>query len=694
MNLKLLLLLTLFVVLTLSIIGLCGVAIAAYVPAAKSDEPFSGPANWGGTGLMETPTARILEEGKYRAGAGQIDPYRYYHVAMGFFKNLEIDGRVTEVIGVKALQSGYGNYKDKAFDVKYRFIEEDKYMPAVSIGIMDPHGTRLYASQYIVASKQIYPFDFTLGFGNGRFGKKPLPSQGEGFKVEILSDPRGWLKDSQFFWGIQFSPSKKFALMMEYSPIKYEIQRQDPARDKYFTEPVRSNFNYGLRLRPWEWANIDLSYQRGNQFGANLSVAFDIGQPLIPVYDHPYKEKNEDKTNTMHKRLVKALHESGFSNIGINEEGNGLCIEVQNNRYYYSTTAIEVILKIVNDIAPLNIEKINIILTYQLIPIINFKTTRLDITELYGEKITKGVFYQLSEINTDVIKTPDVKIEHEQIFDYGFKPAFRMFLNDPSGFFKYRLGAEIWGDYSPWKGGSFVAGIEGYPLNTVSTSNEPSSDPVRSDIFAYQEKNVSLSRLMYNQMYKMEHNIYGRVATGLLEIQYAGVDGEIAMPVKKGRVFLGLSSSVVKKRDIDNPLKLSSQYTKTYYTAFLNARLNIPEIETSIDVKAGRFLGGDSGARLTVSKFINGVILGGWYSWTDTSVFTDSTNRGYHDKGIMITFPFRLFKGSDSKTSFSYALSPWTRDVAQDINHHTVLFDFFGRNTEIYLDKDRSILYK
>ena len=157
---------------------------------------------------------------------------------------------------------------------------------------------------------------------------------------------------------------------------------------------------------------------------------------------------------------------------------------------------------------------------------------------------------------------------------------------------------------------------------------------------------------------------------------------------------MGLSSSVVKKRDIDNPLKLSSQYTKTYYTAFLNARLNIPEIETSIDVKAGRFLGGDSGARLTVSKFINGVILGGWYSWTDTSVFTDSTNRGYHDKGIMITFPFRLFKGSDSKTSFSYALSPWTRDVAQDINHHTVLFDFFGRNTEIYLDKDRSILYK
>jgi len=666
-----------------------GVA-AGHVPV----EPFAGPANWGGTGLMETPTARVLEENKLRAGASQIDPYRNYYITVSPWKNFEIGGRVTEVMGVAALSTSYGNVKDKALDLKYKFIEEGKYSPAVSIGIMDPHGTRKYPAQYIVASKQIYPFDFTLGLGNGRFGKTPLPAQGEGFKVEMFNDPRGWFKDSQFFWGIQFAPSEKFALMMEYSPIKYEAQTQDPARAKYFIEPVKSNFNYGLRLKPYKWADIDITYQRGNQLGVNLSVAFDLGQPLIPIYDHPYREKQQDKTSTLQKRLVKAIHESGFSNIGIDVQEQDLFIEAQNDLYYYSTRAIGVILKIVNDIVPMNIQKVNIVLTDNLTPIFRFATTRLDITELYEDKININEFLHLSKINTDVVDTPDVKLEHRKHFDFGFKPAFRMFLNDPSGFFKYRFGVELWGSYSPWKGGSFVLGFEGFPINDVSTSNAPSSDPIRTDLAPYQEKKVSLGKLMYNHIYKTKYDIYTKLAAGILELQYAGFDGEIAMALNKGRVLVGISSSIVKKRDVDNPFKMSSQYPDTYHTAFFNTRLNIPEIETSIDVKAGRFLAGDNGARVTVTKFIKGVILGGWYSWTNTSIFKDNFNRDYNDKGVMLTFPLRLFKGSDSKTTFGYSISPWTRDVAQDIYHHTVLFDLFGRNTNIYLDKDKSMIYK
>lgn len=666
---------------------------------SASDEPFTGPTNWGGTGLMEIPSARVLKENRYRVGASQIDPYRYYYIAVSPLKGLEIDGRVTEILGVKANPGdpnwrGYGNEKDKAVDVKYKFIEEGKYSPAVSIGIMDPHGTRLYASQYLVASKQIYPFDFTLGFGNGRFGKRPLPSQGEGFKIEMFSDTKGWLKDSQFFWGIQFAPSEKIALMMEYNPIRYEKQTSDPAQSKYFNEPVPSKFNYGLRLKPWKWSDIDLSYQRGNQVGINLSVAFDIGQPLIPIYDRPYREKQEDRTSPLHKRLIKALNGSGFSNIGIDIEGYDLWIEAQNDTYFYSTRAIEVILKIVNEIAPLNIQKVKIVLTNNLIPVIQVTTTRLDIMEFYRERLTFNEFFYLSKINTDVLEVPDVKREHRKYFDYGVKPAFRMFLNDPSGFFKYRLGVYLWGSYSPWKGGSFIGGFEGFPLNTVSTSNEPLSEPIRTDIVPYQKKGVSLGRLMYNQVFKTSHELYGKIAAGLLEIQYAGFDGEVAIPLRNGRFMVGLGSSVVKKRDVDNPFKLSNEYTKTYTTAFLNTRLNIPEYEFSVDLKTGRFLAGDKGTKLTVSKFIKGVVISAWYSWTDTSIFKDQFNRGYHDKGVMLTFPLRLFKGSDSKTTYSYAISPWTRDVAQDIDHYNNLFDFMGRNTKIYLDKDKNGLYK
>ena len=103
-----------------------------------------------------------------------------------------MDLRITEVLDVPSGLRGQRNYKDKALDVKYQFIPEGKYIPAISLGLMDPHGTRVYPSQYIVASKQIYPFDFTLGFGNGRFGKEPLIESAEGLKIEMVTDPEKW----------------------------------------------------------------------------------------------------------------------------------------------------------------------------------------------------------------------------------------------------------------------------------------------------------------------------------------------------------------------------------------------------------------------------------------------------------------------------------------------------------------------
>ena len=662
-----------------------------------SDEPFVGPSNSGLTGLMETPTARIMNENSFRIGASQIEPYRYYYLNLSPFKGFEINGRVTEVMGtVTELGSAYGNYKDKALDFKYQFIREGKYMPAIALGVMDPQGTRVYPSQFIVANKQIYPFDFSLGFGNGRFGKNPLPSSGESFQIEMFSDTKQWIKDSQFFWGIQFAPSEKFSLMMEYSPIKYDKQTRDPAQAKYFQDPVPSQFNYGLRIKPLKWTDIDLTYQRGNQFGINFSMAFDIGNPIMPIYDKPYVEKPQRKSDSLNDRLTEALHESGFSDIGVKLDGNELWIEAQNEKYFYNTRALGVILKILYDLRPARVNKINITLHDNGIPLIQLNTTLIDIYELFNEKLTLREFLRLSEMKTlDVDKYPDIKKRHKKIFDYGLKPDFKTFLNDPSGFFKYRLGIAGWVSYSPWSGASLIGEIDAYPINTVSTNQAPLSRPVRSDIVPYLQQNVVLGKLMYQQILDFSKGYFGRAAGGILEVEYAGIDGEVAKSLLGGRLYVGLSGSVVQKRAVDEPFQLKSDDWKKYYNPwFLNTRFNIPEIETSIEVNAGQFLAGDMGARVTVSKTIKGVKIFAWYSFTDTSIFTDPYNRGYSDKGIGITIPMRLFEGTDSRTAYGYSVSPWTRDVAQDIEHYTTLFDFFGRNSKIYIDKDKNSMYK
>ncbi len=643
---------------------------------------------------MEIPTARVMRENSYRIGASQIDPYRYFYGAVSPVKGLEVNGRITEVLRVPALTQDYGNFKDKTIDLKYQLIPEGKYMPAFAVGFMDPHGTRVYPSQYVVVSKQIYPFDFTLGFGNGRFGKEPLPSAGEGMKFEMLSDPMGWLEDSKFFWGIQFAPSEKYALMLEYSPIKYHAQTRDPAQEKYFNDPVPSKYNFGFRYKPTRWSEIDVSYQRGEQIGVDVSLTFDIGKTLIPIYDRPYRETLEDRLNPLSERITKALYFSGFSDIGILMQGDELWIEAQNEKYFYNTKALGRILTAVIQAVPEHIRKIHIILKENGVPIIDFSALKADINNYYSGELTLNEFLYVSEINTDVLKTLDIPGRHKKSFRYRFRPSLETFLNDPSGFFKYRLGVSGSMSYHPWKGASFVTGLSTYPINNISSVNEPFSIPVRSDLVLYTQERFALDRLLFDQIKKLTPHIYGKVSAGFLEVQYAGIDAEVAMPVLDGRILLGLSGSAVKKRDIKQPFNLKRNDVKDIYTtAFINTRLNLPDQEISIDIKAGRFLAGDNGVRFSVSKSINGIILMAWYTVTDTSAFTDDFNDGYRDKGIGISIPIRLFQGSDSRTAYRYEISPWTRDTGQDIDHFGTLFDFMDRNVKIFLDKDKKMMF-
>jgi hypothetical protein len=669
------------------------ILILSSVTSFAADSPFTSPANWGETGLMETPTARVMDYGKYRIGLSQVDPYRYYYGTVSPLQGLEINGRVTEVIGVQnnlidPNWKDYGNYKDKAFDLKYQFLPEGKYWPALALGIMDPHGTRIYSGQYLVASKQIFPFDFTIGAGNGRFGKRSLPDKE--FGVEIISDFNQWRSDAQLFGGIEFAPSKYFSLMVEYNPIQYENQTSDPAQKKYFTDSVSSKINYGVRLKPVDWAELDLSYQRGNQIGVNLSFAFDLEKPLIPIYDMLYAEEAEYKNDPLSSRISRGLYASGFRDIGVTIHDSEIWVEAANDRYYYNTRAIGIILQVLDQLLPDGIRRIYVILTERGTPVISFATDREDLYNFETGVFKVNEYLSLTEIKTNIDDMPEMPLSHKQYFSYGLKPELQLFLNDPSGFLKMRAGASGWLALHPWEGASLVAGAEAYPVNNISTVNEPLSIPVRSDFVQYLEKDMALSRLMFEQIGKTKYEIFGKFAAGLLETGYAGLDAEIAVPLLKGRILAGLSGSLVKKRDTANPFKLNNDdFDDHYDTEFLNARLNLPEVEMALDVKAGKFLAGDKGARITLSKFFfNGVVLSAWYSLTDTSGFSDPYNNGYHDKGVAISIPLRMFLGRDSRTVYDYSLSPWTRDVAQDIRHRTSLFDFIGRNTVIHLHKD------
>lgn len=657
------------------------------------DSPFNSPSNYGVSGLMAIPNARVMKKHRYRVGASFVYPYWRFFGTFTPLKGLEINGLITDIVGVKGFNQNnkYGNYKDKDIDFKYQIYPEGKWTPAVAIGGNDLIGTRLYASQYLVFSKQIWPFDFTVGLGNGRYGKKQLGRSKSKFEFEMAHHPYQWLKDSKLFWGIEFAPSDEYSFMIEYNPTDFHKQTKDPATRKYFKHPVKSHYNFGFRWKPKKWMELDLSYQRGKRIAANISMNFNIGKPFIPIYYPPYVEPLAYFRYPYERRLALALKSEGFSNILVEQEEQNLYIVAQNDTYFYPDRALGVILNLLNKITPKdNTIKIHIIFEKNFVPQFEFSTNVRNIKDLRNRKITENDFLYMSKLKIKNIYVPNGNYFFIKRFDWGLKPNVETFLNDPSGFFKYRAGISLWGEYFPWKGGTIFTSASKYFINNISTVNKPLSLPVRSDIALYEKQNFNLDTLLFNQIFKLG-KVYFRGAFGLLEYEYAGIDAEVAKPLFNGKLFLGLGGSLVRKRSPYKMFRLATssemkENVKQYYDPFfLKARINFPSKDIFFDIKAGRFLAGDYGCKFQISKDINGVIFSAWYSITNTSVFHDNFNKGYHDYGISLELPIRLFEGRDSKITYEYSLSPWTRDVAQDIGHYDELFDYMRQTQPWYL---------
>jgi hypothetical protein len=147
---------------------------AGGVGAAYAQEAYT-QSDFGGVGLLQTPSARMAQEGEFSFVLSRATPYTNYNVSLQPLPWLEAAFRYTNVsnrlYGPRAL-SGSQTYKDKSIDAKARLWEESRWIPTVSIGARDIGGTGLFSSEYVVANKRAGPFDFSLGLGWGYIGAR------------------------------------------------------------------------------------------------------------------------------------------------------------------------------------------------------------------------------------------------------------------------------------------------------------------------------------------------------------------------------------------------------------------------------------------------------------------------------------------------------------------------------------------
>ena len=186
-------------------------------------------SDFGITGLLDIPTARMSSDGNFRSVITTQDSHKSVSLTYQVTPWLEGTFRYT---GFKTSKYTY----DRNYGVKALLWSESEHLPQVAVGIRDLVGTGLWGSEYLVASKQLGNLDVTLGLGWGRLAgdgdfKNPFIYLADSFadrsRVKATYGRGGNLSTYSFFSGEKVGffgglnytmESLPVSLILEYNP--------------------------------------------------------------------------------------------------------------------------------------------------------------------------------------------------------------------------------------------------------------------------------------------------------------------------------------------------------------------------------------------------------------------------------------------------------------------------------------------
>lgn len=656
--------------------------------AASIRAPLSSLQSY--TGLLNMPTARVLPHWSLRLHYGQADPYRYYGGALGIWDRLEIHGQFTQIETITAFPDyDYGDYKDRSAGAKLVLLPEDKWWPQLAVGFFDATGTALFGQRYAVASKTLGRFDLTLGLGQGVLAGEFVPEQVGGGDDQGLS----FLTSSPFrktrpFGGVAWQMTSNLRACVEYSPIDYDNMfgfRNSDGRQVRSTDAA-TPINLGLKFQPGRHFNATLGWLRGETVGFSAS----LGLPLDPHGLLGWKQEAAPQSwerrrwqayqadNKQLANMVKeALHDDGFASIAVACSQHSIWLEARNSRYLSDARALSRMAAVAGTLLPARITSLYCNLVEDGQVITSLHTNRAHLQQfLQGRQSSQGFlkFADLDLYATDhwqnfqqdpgaTVKVRDAK----QSWNLELEPEIRTFLNNRSGFFKHKGVLRLEGEYQPWVHTTLFGSYEVSLFNQYDELiYEPleEADSVRTDLVTYQKQTEPrLTELGVEQYWTAPGNVQTRLAAGIFETAYAGVGGEAFRYFHQGRWGLGAEAVAVRKRHPENDFALDEQADDWFAHAFVNIYSQIlPDKGLEGGLKIGRFLAGDPGVRLDLRIAHDYFTIGGWITWTDTSVFDSSQNKDAVQKGVYVRVPFAIFTDHERKGHFRYGISSFTRD--------------------------------
>lgn len=673
---------------------------------AQSYPPPVGPSqsDFGGVGLMQTPTARMAREGEFSVNYRDNDQYRFYSASVQLMPWLETTLRYTDVrtrqySSVDAF-SGDQTYKDKSFDVKLRLWEEGYWLPQVALGLRDLGGTGLFDSEYLVASKAWGPFDFSLGLGWGYLGtagnvRNPFCSYSDKYCYRDNSNgSAGSFSASDMFHG----PASLFGGVEYQTPwqplrLKLEYEGNDYSGDYAGRLDQKSKFNVGALYRVADWADVNVGYERGNTFTFGFTLRTNFND-LRPGYnDNPrpeYRPQPQDailQHSVTASQLTLLKYNAGLDAAKIQVKGDTLYVTGEQVKYRDSREGIERANRIIMNDLPDGIRTIRITENRVNMPQV---TTETDVDSLRrhleGEPLGHETPLVQKRVDPVVPQTTEQGwyIDKPR-FGYSLDPVLNQSIGGPENFYMYQLGvmgtADLWlTDHLLTSGSVFANLTNNYDKFNYTNPPQDSSLPrVRTHVREYVQNDVYVNNLQANYFQYFGRGWYGQAYGGYLETMFGGVGAEVLYRPLDSNWAFGLNANYVKQRDwrsAQDMMKFTDYSVKTgHLTAYWT-----PPFVNGVTVKAsvGQYLAGDKGGTLDIAKhFDSGVVVGGYA--TITNVSKEEYGEGEFTKGVYISVPLDLFSAGPTRSRAQVGWTPLTRDGGQMLGRK---FELYGMTSD------------
>lgn len=676
-------------------------AAAAASPAIADDTPpitYNTPSfsDWGGTGLWQTPIARMAPEGEFAFTASHVWPYTRYNFLLQPFSALEVTFRYSDInnrlYGPVSL-SGHQTLKDKSIDAKVRLWRESRYIPDVAVGIRDLAGTGLFSGEYVVASKRWGPLDASLGLGWGYLGARgnlsnPLDILSSRFRTRphAVTGSGGEFNGHAYFRG----PTALFGGVSWYTPLPGLLVKLEYDGNDYRHEPQanhlaqRTPWNVGLtyRITP----NIDLStaYERGTtamfsvSFHGNLASMTEAPKPLDPPpLPLPPKPQTTPLDQVDWARVNRELYDNaGITTTQVAVRGTELIVSGTPERYLQDPKSLGRMVRVLDQYVNAGINWYTLDNQQAGMSTFDASVDRDRFTALANGEIPATGFDRSVEVDQPTAQPEQVLYRAPFTRFHGaFAPGYQQSVGGPDAFVLYQISANYFASYAftPWFWWSGVASYNVINNYDKFTYDAPSNLPrVRTFVRQYlTTSRLTLPTFQLTAARRIAPDWFTMAYAGMLESMYGGVGGEVLYRPFGERWAIGADVNWVRQRAFNQhfgfrPYHVTTGMLTTYYDTGVDGVL--------AKVSLGHYLAGDWGGTIDLSRhFRNGVRIGAWATFTDVSA--KRFGEGSFDKGIYVSIPFDLLLPRSTRNRAGIVWQPLIRDGGAQLNRQYTLYD-------------------